>query len=659
MMRILETVWLVFFLAGLLLVGVFGTWAETTPFWYGAALIAVAGVGSLVGRQQRPREATHWGVILVLLGAAAYLGIRAFTSEVQWLARPDLVFGGTAVVTYLLAATRFTGPRSRVAMLVVVFLLVAGNTGLGLYQYFEDPRFSIFRPFGLRRAAEVSAGGFFESSNHFAGFLTLAGMPMLGVAVLGRGLGLTLRLLMLAGFLLAGLGVGFSVSRGGVLAFGTGMTTLMAIHGILWWRDRRHAQGRSGRGMGWALAGLAALFLGFLGLAGSTLKHFFGGTGNLASLNGRQPLWDAALEQWQSAPLIGTGARSYEYMERGYRTLDTKWRSDLGEIDAQFAHNDYLQCLADYGLAGLGLVLLAAGIHVWGALWSVTHSPTKATPAGTTGLASGLAVGATAGLAGLMVQAIAEFNLHIGCNVVMTGLLLGWMATPGFPQPGPEPVRKTPAASPLCPRRLAAGGLGAAVSLLLLHAAWRLAPADFTYRKALRQTATATTLPELITVSGTFQRATTLDPQNAMAWQMRGLVSLQIASLTNEKYAAPFYEAALVQLQQCLGLYPQNPYAAAEAGKLASYLGRPDEAEASFRAALRWGLNIQSVNELYGDYLMLYRKEYDKALGYLTTALHLSPNPEVRIRVDRKLQRVLKHLQNEGHALPPEAFVKP
>jgi O-antigen ligase len=571
MMRILESVWLVFFLAGLLLVAVFGTWAETTPFWYGAALIGVAGAGSLIGRQHRTTEAVGWGAILVLLGFSAYIGIRAYTSEVAWLARPDLAFGGTALVTYLLVATRFTGSGPRIAILLVLLLLVAGNTGLGLYQYFVDPRLSIFKPFGLRRAAEVSAGGFFESGNHFAGFLTLAGMPMLGVAVLGRGLSRTLRILMLAGFLLAGIGVGFSTSRGGALAFFTGMGTLVIIAAVLWWRNRRQVQGLSSRGAGWGLAGIAVLFLGFLALTGTNLKSVFGSSGNLTSLNGRQPLWDAALEQWQTAPLLGTGARSYEYMERGFRTLDTTWRVDAGEIDALFAHNDYLQCLADYGLFGLALTLLVAGSHVWRALRSALKAPLTSLPAGGQGLATGLAAGATAGIAGLMAQAVWEFNLHIGCNAVMTGLLLGWMATPGFARSEIHPeIRSRPsgaakeiAGTKLCHRRLAIGGLAAAVSLLLIHAAWRLAPADFTYRKALKQTATATTLPELIAVSGTFQRATALDPQNAVAWQMRGLVTLHIASMTNEKYATPFYETALVQLQQCLALYPKNPYAAA------------------------------------------------------------------------------------------------
>jgi hypothetical protein len=92
---------------------------------------------------------------------------------------------------------------------------------------------------------------------------------------------------------------------------------------------------------------------------------------------------------------------------------------------------------------------------------------------------------------------------------------------------------------------------------------------------------------------------------------------------------------------------------------VASYLGHLDTAEAHFHTALRWGLNIQSVNELYGDYLMFYRKDYYKALGYLTSSLHLSNNTEIRIRVDHKLQRCLRLLQKEGKTLPPEAYVKP
>ena len=83
-----------------------------------------------------------------------------------------------------------------------------------------------------------------------------------------------------------------------------------------------------------------------------------------------------------------------------------------------------------------------------------------------------------------------------------------------------------------------------------------------------------------------------------------------------------------------------------------------DVAEAHFKTALRWGLNIQSVNELYGDHL-IRRKEYYKALGYLVMALHLSSDPEVRANLEQKLHRCLERLKQQGITPPPEAFLTP
>jgi O-antigen ligase len=663
MMRILETIWLVCFLLGLLLLGVFGTWAETAPFWYGAGLVAVSGVGALLSRQGKPEEKMSPGCLILMGVLGSYLAWRGLTSEVKWLARQDLVFAATAVVTYGLMAVRYTAPRARLAVLGVLFLLVAGNAGLGLYQYFVKPTLSIFSLFGLRRSGEISAGGFFESGNHMAGFMTLAGLPLLGVAMLGQGLRGTVRAFATLGFLLAATGVAFSTSRGGAAGFFCGMGLVMILAFFLWLTQRRSAQ-RSSR-LGWWLASAAVSFPVILAVVGMNLRHFFNKGGDLTSLASRFPLWDAAMAQWQLSPLVGTGARSYEYMERAFRTTETKWMVWAGEVDAIFAHNDYLQCLADYGLIGLGLVLLVVLVHFGRALFALHRDAISIPPLNPegSGLASGLVCGAMAGIAGIMVQAIAEFNLHIGINAVMAGVLLGILATPGFkvqpdnPTKSPEPTVRPKAGAGLSGPRLAAAGVIASISVLLLNAAWRIAPGDLAWRQAKKLASIAATLPEVIEVSGLYQKATSLDPDNAKAWHQRGMASLAIGQMTNKKYAAPFYEESLRQLERSLELYPKNPYAAAQAGKVAGYLKKPAQAEAYFKTALTYGANIQSVNESYGDYLMLGQK-YEKAVGYLVIAKTLG-DPESAHRAFEKLERCLQRLKEQGIAAPPEAFFSP
>lgn len=666
MMRFLETVWLGFFLTGLLLLGVFGTWTETAPFWYGAGLIAVSGIGALLPRQGLPSVRISWTAILLMAGFACYFGWRGFTSEVRWLARQDLVFGGTALVTYGLIAVRFTGTRARLAILAVLGLLIAGNTAVGLYQYFGDQRWTVFQWFGLKRAGELTAGGFFENSNHMANFMLLAGMPLLGIAVLGRGLNRGIRLLAGLGFLWAGTGVAFTTSRGGAAGFLAGIMVFTVITVILWRGERKSTAGKSS-GKGWWLIGLMIAFLGLTAGAGIQLKRTFGSTATITTLGVRSVMWDAALEQWQLAPFLGTGARSYEYMERGFRTPETKWILNASEIDAVFAHNDYLQCLADYGMIGLGLALLVAAYHVWNAMLLLVKAASHGAGLPGEGMATGLAAGAVAGMAGLMTHALTEFNLHVGINAVITGLLLGLMATPGFkrtslpaaPKEAAASASKTKAGPGICGRHLATAVVLAAVSLILLATGWRLAPADFACRKGKKELTTAVTLSELIAASGTFQKATALDPENAQAWFMRGLVSLQIASLTNEKYATPFYEASLTQFEQALTKYPQLPYAAAQAGSVAGYLGRIEKAEAHFISALKWGVSVRTVNELYGDFLMKHRKDYAKSVLHFIVALKVTVDPEAIANLQRKINLCLKRLQPQGITPPASAFLPP
>ena len=659
MMRFVESLWLLLFLAGLLLLGLFGTWAETPPFWYGASLLALAGLGALLSRQNRPAESIGWLPLGSMLLLCLYLGWRGLTSEVQWLARQDLVFLATAFLAYGLIAFRFTSPRARLALLALLFLLIAGNTGLGLYQYFENPKTSIFQPFGLKRGSEISAGGFFESGNHLAGFMTLAGLPLLGVALLSRNLTSPLRAAAALGFLLAGTSVAFSTSRGGALGFFAAVGLLLFIAAALHFR-RRHLGPSQPTARPLLALGLLAAAL--LSLTLLTVRKAFSQNANLSSLNGRQALWDAALEQWQTSPLIGTGARSYEYMERGFRTLETHWMTSAGEVDAQFAHNDYLQGLADYGLIGLSLALLAAALHAsrsLAALWRSSRASSSHHS-----LPIGLAAGSLAALGGAMLQALVEFNLHIGINAVMTALVLALMATPGFlassapPKPQLIPPPKPRVGAHISGPRLALSALLAALALVFLEAASRLAPADLAFHQGRKQATLAIDLPDLIATSGTLQRATSLDPDNPQAWYLRGLAALQIASQTNSKSAAPFYQTALAQLQQSLALYPQNPYASAQAGSVAGYLGLLPDADQHFRNALRWGLNIQSVNELYGDHL-IRRQDYYQAIGYLISALHLSGDPDTRANLERKVKLCLAKLKQQGRTAPPEAFTTP
>ncbi|MDB6132622.1 MAG: O-antigen polymerase [Verrucomicrobiales bacterium] len=671
MMRRVESVWLVFFLLGLLLLGSLGTWDETPPFWYGAAAVAVAGVGALLSSQRRggrPASPFCMGIMLLFY---AYVAWRALNSEVKWMARQDLVFATTAVTAYLLTALRFTAPWRRAAVLGVFALLILANTGTGLYQFFQDPEYMVFGDLGIGRVVEKSGSGFFGNSNHMAGFLILASFPLLGVAVLDRGTALPLRVLCGVVFAVAGVGIGISTSRGGVMGFFSALALFICLALVV--MRFSSAGHRKSSGIGWWFSGLAGGFALLLLVTSFALKRFYGGTEVMSSLSGRGALWDAALEQFQTSPLIGTGARSYEYMERAFRTLDTKWMTWAGEYDAIYAHNDFLQCLGDYGLVGLLLALTALTVHAVHALRLISRTRSSA-PAGEggggRGLPSGLAIGALCSLAGLAVHSLVDFNLHIGVNVVVAGILMGFLAAPGFTRtaaaplspsavPQAAPDRAPPSPPPFSPMLLILSLITAGLSVAVLDAGRTLARADYYWAVGFREVKSAETSAELFIAAGTLEKAISLDPLNAKAWGFLGVVNTSVAQQMPSKFAAIFYEKAYNQLTHSLQLYPKNPYAAGLAGSLADYLRKKDEAEALFATALRWGLNIQSVNNQYGDHLAIFRKEYDKALGYYVIALSLSSDKAVRARIQQKIDKCLAKRKQQGMPASPEASLKP
>lgn len=664
MMRFVESVWLVLFLLGLLLLGTLGTWDESAPFWYGASLVAIAGTGALLSRQNAPLRPPGWGSLTVMLLFYGYVAGRALTSEVAWLARQDLIFATTAVIAYLLIALRFTGPRQRGMILLTFTLLILGNVLTGLYQFYGDQKFMLFQSLGFARSIEKSSSGFYANTNHMAGFLVLAGFPFLGVAVLGKGVSSFLRALCGAVFLVSCLGIAYSTSRGGAVAFlaGLGLFTATSLVVV----RSSSAKGKSsGKRMGWWFLGLTAGFALALVMMAVTFRKFYGTTGDLFSLSGREVLWDAALEQWQLRPFIGTGARSFEYMERAFRTLDTVWMVWAGEIDALYAHNDFLQCLADYGLIGISLALAVFISHAFHSLASIVRNRQGSAMDSGSGMARGVVIGSLCSLAGIAVHSLVDFNMHIGTNAVMVGALFGFMSTPGFIRE----AREMPPASPGRPKRalspsvLCFSALTASISLIFLKYARTLAPADFHWAKGYQELRNAANDPGNMALwlqsSGDLQKAVNLDPQNPKAWYWLGFINVQLATEMPAQFADTFEKKAQEQLARSLQLYPQNPYAAGLAGSLADYFDEKDQADALFSTALRWGLNIQTVNNQFGDHLAKYRKDYYKAIAYYWVALNLSLDPVTRSDIQVKINTCIAKLKERGQTAPPEAFLKP
>ena len=83
-------------------------------------------------------------------------------------------------------------------------------------------------------------------------------------------------------------------------------------------------------------------------------------TGLLDRRDARLMLWPSAIENFRVSPAFGTGSATFLYYGRKFR--DPRLQSDPVR-----PHNDYLELLAEYGVAGAAAFLLFLGAHLrWG-----------------------------------------------------------------------------------------------------------------------------------------------------------------------------------------------------------------------------------------------------------------------------------------------------
>lgn len=655
MIRALETFSFGLFLIGWLLLGAFGTWTETAPFWIGAPMLWLAALCGLFSiRAGLQGKLSRSCTVLVML-FTAYILARALSAEVVYLARPDVVFCATAFIGWVLTAARYDKPRHRFALLVVWSLLILGNLGMGLWQQHMNPNANSLSFLGFGRDFKDAVfSGFFPNSNHLCGFLELTAFPLLAVAVFGR-VHSFVRVLCAVVFVAAAAAVALSTSRGGGLAFGVGVVIFGAVAGVLHLMRKRRAGG-GGASTGWIFAAMAVVCSVIGWITWTQLEAKFGEGDVFKNLNGRTELWSRAHEQWLESPVTGTGARSFEYYETRYRDLDTQWITwSETDVNARFAHNDWVQVLADYGVIGLLLAAAVLGLHCWKALsFLLADAHRAASRAGGffSDYRGAIVLGSLCGMIAFAIHCMADFQMHIGVNAVLAAAVLGFMANPGRAEldDGTAPVRapgRAWRASATCAAAVPAAVLG-----------WCFLPwaiGDFQYYKARGVYDEALTLDRLFYAAGKMQEATESDPVNYEAWQYWGYAYSGSAQLFDgsPRFQEPYIKKALDHFRSAHRLYPQNADISATVGRMLDSLGRYDEAEEWYLKALAWGDGSRLIHWYYADHLQAM-KRYDEALHHYWRILHKHKYGGFkRVSIQRSIDRCNELKKQQAAPLPP------
>jgi O-antigen ligase len=328
------------------------------------------------------------------------------------------------VALFLIAANHLDDSERR--RTITTFLIIYGVAMalFALVQHFTwNGRLYWFRPL---TSEATSPFGPFVNRNHFAGYMELLA-PLPIAMVITRAAPRDSQLLYVFAATMMSLSAIVSLSRGGMISLAAEIAFIAIIAAGSGNRSESHTDARSRLKMSRSLR-TAALIL--VVIASISAGIFWAGperivdriTGETTSgraqraetfFTSRGWIWRETVAMIGANPFLGVGLGAYETAYPVYSADDGSMV--LGKaLSVDRAHNDYLQVLSDCGLVGGALaawfiILIFRAV----ARGKSSHDP----------LRRALAIGGGAGIFGLLVHSLVDFNLQLPSNALLFLLL--------------------------------------------------------------------------------------------------------------------------------------------------------------------------------------------------------------------------------------------
>lgn len=556
-------------------------------------MFAVAGLVALRWWVVAPTGApVGWWYPLPLLGwvTGHMLGLAELPSR-GWLQGWHLWSG---LAAYWLGLHLARDPRLWRLTLAGVGGVALGVGGAAIYQQVGDPG---WLPLGREQAAHYlgRSAGTFGNPNNMAAWMAIVLAVAAGWALRRdaganwrqRGFAATVAVVALGGIVM-------SYSRGVTLALLGATAVAWLIHGR-WSGGRRVALGL---GLGVVLA-----LVGWVGYQhNAQVQQRIDSLVEHRGERTRPLLWGVAIDLWQERPLVGYGGGSFgDLMER--HRPEGLWES------ANYAHNEYLNGLSDYGAIG-GLLALAAVGLILRRRWRIAPDQPGI----------GLA------LATLMLAILIDFHWQAPAVGWLAAMLLGaWMA-PGVGAGRADSVEFKPVA-----RR----GLGMAVMLgfcvlPLIQAVPRFQAEEVRWR-AREQVDDLAGDPRPETIRAvatsavrTLERAVNLDPDNDEAWRDLAY-ALSLQSFGEPESARSAGREAERAARRALAASPMVAENWVRLGVALDQQGRWAEAGPAFGRAVNLAPRQPVVWYYQAFHLSLKPATRELAKAALATCLRLDP----------------------------------
>ncbi len=570
-----------------------------------AALLTVHFLSQAFSRAVRAHPA-GWFFLPFLVYAAAN---AAFITPVPWLGWRDWLLWAQMTAVFWVALNGLCSPAVWQSLAAAIAALGAVAVALACYQRFVQPDWLML---GRTQAEQFigRAGGPFGIPNSLGAMLGLLFPPAIAwtfardAGAMRRGLGGYLAAVFLLGLVL-------TVSRGAWISLGLALAAWPLLARQNSWARRL---GASGLVVGAALAAGVIFYLAVPGV-----QARFDALVRDAGEKTRPIMWRGAWAIFRAHPVLGGGAGAYD-------VLFEKYRPENYRDEPVWAHNDYLNTLADYGATGFLLFFGAAALVARRCLRGLSGAPA---------LAGALAVG----LLAFALQTFTDFNLKIPALAMLAAVLAAALVRAAWPAEDEA--------------RLAGGGrkvlrLATAAAVLVCAALfviprYRAEAARNAAREDIDRLARVPVPPAeeravLTKAQASFVRATACDPANGQAWAD---LSYSIALLARLDPAREyvFGRAAEAAAERALGCSQMVPEFWIRHGVARDLQGRHGAADSDFTRALELAPKsaIAWFYQAYHLSLESTLKAHSDAGLAVETCLQLDPGNRAAVALQLRL----------------------
>jgi O-antigen ligase len=348
-------------------------------------------------------------VCWAVLAFALYAIARYLTADIEYVARLEMVRVLIYAFLFFAILNNLHRQEPMHAIVLTLIFLAMGISFYAVYQFLTsaDSVSAYFQPFSHR------SSGTYVSPNHLAGFLEMI-LPLSLAWMVASRAKPVLKVFIGYASLAILAGITTTASRGGWVSAGLVLIIFFSV--LIFNRAFRLP----------SLVLLAVLIGAGLFFIPRThyFKDRFKELAKNEKLNDdtRFDLWRPAVQLWQENIWWGIGPGHYNFRFRAYRP-------ETEQLQPDRVHNDYLNTLTDWGMAGTALVVSAWALLAAGVLktWRVVRNA----PGEFGGRKSNkfaLVLGAALGLLAILFHSVVDFNMHIPANAILVVTLMALLS---------------------------------------------------------------------------------------------------------------------------------------------------------------------------------------------------------------------------------------